>query len=437
MTPTLHRLPRSGSARPSSRRSATTRSSTGRAASAPAATPASRASIANTPGAIGYVSAALRDPEPPARSRRSRTRPASFATPGPPGIEAAAAAFPTRSTANGIEMHIVNPPKTAGKLAYPISTYTYIIVPRRRRRRRELRKLIFWALTQGDKKYGAEADLRADLPTKVLVGRREDAEADPVPVERLRLGRTPDRTPRPGVTKRKGADGRPSAFVVRSARERRDPGADRRPTTTAWNRQDLDALCAFHADDIVFENHTAGERVEGAEAVRAHIGGIFERWPSLRFRGRRFYAADDFAVSEWTATATRARRRARSSGTASTSSRFATGRSRARTSTRPRTRRACSPSAQAREARSGPAGRGRGRRSASTVPPAAATTCLTIARPRPVPRVARAASARQKRSNSRGRSASRDADPVVGARSARSRRARAATESVNVAPWPA
>ena len=73
----------------------------------------------------------------------------------------------------------------------------------------------------------------------------------------------------------------------------------------AWNRQDIDALCAFHAEDVVFANHTAGEVVEGADAVRAHIGGIFERWPSLRFRGRRFYAADDFAVSEWTATATR------------------------------------------------------------------------------------------------------------------------------------
>jgi len=73
----------------------------------------------------------------------------------------------------------------------------------------------------------------------------------------------------------------------------------------AWNRQDLDALCALHADDVVFENHTAGERVEGAGAVREHIGGIFERWPTLRFRGRRFYAAGEFAVSEWTATATR------------------------------------------------------------------------------------------------------------------------------------
>jgi taurine dehydrogenase small subunit len=73
----------------------------------------------------------------------------------------------------------------------------------------------------------------------------------------------------------------------------------------AWNRQDLDALCAFHAGDIVFENHTAGERVEGADAVRAHIGTIFERWPSLRFRGRSFHASEGFAVSEWTATATR------------------------------------------------------------------------------------------------------------------------------------
>ena len=73
----------------------------------------------------------------------------------------------------------------------------------------------------------------------------------------------------------------------------------------AWNRQDLDAVASMHADDIVFANHTAGEQAEGADAVREHIAGIFERWPSLRFRGRRLYVADDFAVSEWTATATR------------------------------------------------------------------------------------------------------------------------------------
>ncbi len=74
----------------------------------------------------------------------------------------------------------------------------------------------------------------------------------------------------------------------------------------AWNHQDLDAIHRLHAPDVVFENHTSGERAEGAAAVRAHLAGIFERWPSLRFSGRRLYVADDFAVSEWTATATRA-----------------------------------------------------------------------------------------------------------------------------------
>jgi len=73
----------------------------------------------------------------------------------------------------------------------------------------------------------------------------------------------------------------------------------------AWNAQDLDRVCSFHADEVVFENHTAGERAEGADAVRSHIGGIFERWPTLRFSARNLYAADDFAVCEWTAQAVR------------------------------------------------------------------------------------------------------------------------------------
>jgi taurine dehydrogenase small subunit len=73
----------------------------------------------------------------------------------------------------------------------------------------------------------------------------------------------------------------------------------------AWNRQDLDGLCSFHAEGIVFENHTAGERAEGTAAVRAHIGGIFERWPTLRFSTRSLYHAADFAVCEWTAQAVR------------------------------------------------------------------------------------------------------------------------------------
>jgi ketosteroid isomerase-like protein len=72
----------------------------------------------------------------------------------------------------------------------------------------------------------------------------------------------------------------------------------------AWNGQDLEAIASMHDDAIVFHNHTAGERVEGAVAVRAHIAAIFARWPTLRFERRALRLGDDFAVSEWTARAT-------------------------------------------------------------------------------------------------------------------------------------
>ena len=69
----------------------------------------------------------------------------------------------------------------------------------------------------------------------------------------------------------------------------------------AWNAQDLDAIHALHHPEVVFENHTAAERAEGAEAVREHIATIFRNNPPLRFSTRSLYAGDDFAVCEWTA----------------------------------------------------------------------------------------------------------------------------------------
>jgi ketosteroid isomerase-like protein len=71
----------------------------------------------------------------------------------------------------------------------------------------------------------------------------------------------------------------------------------------AWNAHDVDAILSMHAPGMVFENHTAGERVEGEE-VGPHIARIFENWPDLAFRGRRLYSGGDVVVSEWTATAT-------------------------------------------------------------------------------------------------------------------------------------
>jgi steroid delta-isomerase-like uncharacterized protein len=71
----------------------------------------------------------------------------------------------------------------------------------------------------------------------------------------------------------------------------------------AWNAHDLEAIVAMHAPDMVFENHTAGERADGPQ-VREHIARIFEAWPDLAFTTRRLYVREDLVVQEWTASAT-------------------------------------------------------------------------------------------------------------------------------------
>jgi uncharacterized protein (TIGR02246 family) len=70
----------------------------------------------------------------------------------------------------------------------------------------------------------------------------------------------------------------------------------------AWNAQDVDAIDALHHPDVVFHNHTADERAEGAGAVREHIAAIFRNHPTLRFSTRSLRCGEDFAVCEWTAT---------------------------------------------------------------------------------------------------------------------------------------
>jgi len=71
----------------------------------------------------------------------------------------------------------------------------------------------------------------------------------------------------------------------------------------AWNAHDLDRIGSMHAPDMVFENHTAGERADGQEAL-SHIARIFESWPDIAFKTRRLYVREDLVVQEWTATAT-------------------------------------------------------------------------------------------------------------------------------------
>jgi phosphate transport system substrate-binding protein len=127
--------------------------------------------IANTKGAIGYISVAYTLSNH-LYVAAIKNKAGAFATPGLRGISAAAAAFKTVGPNN--EMHIVNPPagkKTKKgyefKLAYPISTYTYVIVPTASPKAAELRRFIFYGLTQGQK-FGPKL-IFAKLPLAVLV----------------------------------------------------------------------------------------------------------------------------------------------------------------------------------------------------------------------------------------------------------------------------
>lgn len=104
--------------------------------------------LTKTEGAIGYADVAY--------AKANRIRFASilnasgrYATPGLRGIDAAADTLPKKIGGNGA-LSIVNPPK-GNPLAYPISTFSYVVVPTKSDRSAELRKMIYWAVTQGQK----------------------------------------------------------------------------------------------------------------------------------------------------------------------------------------------------------------------------------------------------------------------------------------------
>jgi phosphate transport system substrate-binding protein len=121
--------------------------------------------VSRTQGAITYVDVAFALNNH-IRFAAVRNAAGKFLFPSLRRINAAADAF--KKVPSNNEMHIVNPPKSAA-LAYPIATYTYVIVPQQTSHAAELRKLIFWALTQGQQpKYTAKL-MFAPLPKPVLV----------------------------------------------------------------------------------------------------------------------------------------------------------------------------------------------------------------------------------------------------------------------------
>ena len=121
--------------------------------------------VSNTQGAIGYVDVAFALKN---RLKFMSLRNSSgvYTTPGLRGINAAAATVKRVPATN--EVHIVNPPR-GDRLAYPISTFTYVILPLKSSKAAELRRFVFYAVnpTQGQK-LGPKL-LFAPLPKVVLV----------------------------------------------------------------------------------------------------------------------------------------------------------------------------------------------------------------------------------------------------------------------------
>jgi phosphate transport system substrate-binding protein len=119
--------------------------------------------VGQTTGAIGYadVAFALTNHFSYFAMKNSSGK---FATPGARGILAAASSDQKPDANNALS--IVNPPKKFPN-AYPISTYTYVIVPAQSPKAADLKKFLFWAVTKGQT-YGPKLRF-VPIPKGVLV----------------------------------------------------------------------------------------------------------------------------------------------------------------------------------------------------------------------------------------------------------------------------
>jgi phosphate transport system substrate-binding protein len=142
----------------------------GQAVSWPTGTGASGSSgvagvVANTPGAICYVDTAFALAN---HLHFAALKNAAGKYIFPSIRNVAAAGATVTKVPDGNELHIVNPPKKFDT-AYPLATYTYIILPTKSSKAAELRKMVFWALTTGQQgKYTAKLWF-APIPKVVLV----------------------------------------------------------------------------------------------------------------------------------------------------------------------------------------------------------------------------------------------------------------------------
>ena len=83
--------------------------------------------VTKTPGALTYVDVAY-SIQNKLRFAMIQNRAGRFTTPGLRGITQAVSTLPKKITSPA-QLKIVDPPEAAGPLAYPITTFTYVILP--------------------------------------------------------------------------------------------------------------------------------------------------------------------------------------------------------------------------------------------------------------------------------------------------------------------
>ena len=105
--------------------------------------------VSKTAGALTYVDVAY-SLQNHFTFAAVQNRAGGFALPGLRGITASVSQLPKKVTTLG-QLKIVDPPRSAGKIAYPIVTFTYVIVPTSSSKAGAVRKLVYWAVTQGQK----------------------------------------------------------------------------------------------------------------------------------------------------------------------------------------------------------------------------------------------------------------------------------------------
>jgi phosphate transport system substrate-binding protein len=118
--------------------------------------------VTRTEGAVMYADVAYALANK-LKFAKVKNKAGKWTLPGLRSINAAAASV-DKVTGNG-EISIVNPAKNQ-PLAYPISTFTYVLAPTASPKAAELRKFIYWAITSGQK-FGPPL-LFAPLPKSVL-----------------------------------------------------------------------------------------------------------------------------------------------------------------------------------------------------------------------------------------------------------------------------